>query len=212
MGAKSPSNRATRMMKALAHPLRERLLSALFSGEASPSELARRLGEPLPNVNSHMKQLERLGAIELAYTRTKRGAVEHVYRALERPWFDNEISGQLRSEQREALSGAVLGDLFDEIHAAIRAGAFDARHDRHLSRVPMAIDEPAWQELVDLLDGVLDEVQAVITRSLQRRAEAPWTPTFRARVALMLFEPAPEESRGRPAPAGSGDELYSDEP
>ena len=37
--------------KAIAHPLRAAILNALADREASPVELAKELGEPLPNVS-----------------------------------------------------------------------------------------------------------------------------------------------------------------
>ena len=44
------------LAKALSHPLRQRILERLSAdGEASPTELARRLDERLPNVAYHVR-------------------------------------------------------------------------------------------------------------------------------------------------------------
>lgn len=87
----SQSKEATidrRLMKALGHPLRVRALEVLNERVASPSELARELGEPLGNVAYHVKILEENEAIELVRTAPVRGALEHFYRAKVRPWFN----------------------------------------------------------------------------------------------------------------------------
>lgn len=66
--------------KALSHPLRARLLTLLVT-ESSPSDLALIVGEPLGNVSYHVRELDRLGCIELVRTTPRRGALEHHYRA-----------------------------------------------------------------------------------------------------------------------------------
>jgi DNA-binding transcriptional ArsR family regulator len=70
-----------RLIKALGHPVRVRALDVLNTRIASPSELAKELGEPLGNVAYHIKILEENGAIELVRTAPVRGALEHFYRA-----------------------------------------------------------------------------------------------------------------------------------
>jgi DNA-binding transcriptional ArsR family regulator len=85
------SNEATldrRLIRALGHPVRVRALEVLNVRVASPSELAKELGEPLGNVAYHVKILEENDAIELVRTAPVRGALEHFYRAKVRPWFD----------------------------------------------------------------------------------------------------------------------------
>jgi DNA-binding transcriptional ArsR family regulator len=67
--------------KALAHPLRARILEALAGEPRSPNELAVEFGEPLGNVSYHVLVLRDLGMVELVDTAPRRGAVEHFYRA-----------------------------------------------------------------------------------------------------------------------------------
>jgi DNA-binding transcriptional ArsR family regulator len=68
--------------KAVAHPLRAKVLDALAGEPRSPNELAVEFGEPLGNVSYHVKVLHELGLVELVDTAQRRGAVEHYYRAL----------------------------------------------------------------------------------------------------------------------------------
>jgi len=57
-----------RLIKALGHPLRQRLLHELNQRTASPNELAQVLDEPLGNVSYHVKILAECEAIELVAT------------------------------------------------------------------------------------------------------------------------------------------------
>jgi DNA-binding transcriptional ArsR family regulator len=72
-----------RVVKALSHPLRVRILSILGARVASPTQLAEETGEPLGNVSYHVRTLAGLGLIELVSTVPRRGVLEHRYRAVE---------------------------------------------------------------------------------------------------------------------------------
>jgi len=67
--------------KAVSHPLRAEILERLAKREASPVELAKEMGEPLPNVSYHVRALHKLGAVKLVSERQVRGAMEHTYSA-----------------------------------------------------------------------------------------------------------------------------------
>lgn len=73
-----------RIITALGHPLRARILAHLGEGEASPKELSQALGEKLGNVSYHVRILADLGLIELIRQTPRRGAVEHHYRSVDR--------------------------------------------------------------------------------------------------------------------------------
>jgi DNA-binding transcriptional ArsR family regulator len=85
-GRKVSENR----IKAMGHPLRAAILRILAERTASPAEMARELGEELSNVSYHAKQLVRFEAAELVDVQVVRGALEHFYRATERPLIDIE--------------------------------------------------------------------------------------------------------------------------
>ena len=73
------------MVKALAHPLRVRVLEALEDRTASPSELADELGANLSLLSYHVRKLEELGMIELVRKAPRRGAIEHFYALAQHP-------------------------------------------------------------------------------------------------------------------------------
>ena len=72
-----------RLAKALSHSLRAQALALIAEEQASPKQIAERLGEDIRGVAYHIRVLQRLGCIELVETRQRRGALEHFYRVTE---------------------------------------------------------------------------------------------------------------------------------
>jgi DNA-binding transcriptional ArsR family regulator len=170
----------TRMMKALSHPLRWRILEALNVGPASPSMIAAQLGEPLGNVSYHVKILLSYDAIELVETRPVRGALEHVYRAIERPLLKDAQWARLPAGVRRDHFNNILNSAWEHLVEAARAGGLDDPRT-HMSWTKLDLDDRAYDELVDLLNNALD-------RALQLHAETA------GRVSAGESDPA--ENRG----------------
>ncbi len=162
---RSEQDLETRMAKALAHPLRARVLARLNERVASPNELSRELGEPLGNVSYHVKALLELGCIELVDTAQRRGAIEHYYRALTRARLDESAFRKLPASIRGELSAVAVEEAIADMAKAFKAGTFDARTDRHASWTRLVLDEQAWGELAEELARVLD-------RALELQAES----------------------------------------
>jgi DNA-binding transcriptional ArsR family regulator len=188
-----------RFLKALAHPIRLRVLARLNEVEASPKELAAELGEPLPKLSYHVRVLHEMGAIELVRETPRRGAIEHHYRALTRAVLGDADWARLPLSSREELSGVVLAEVFEDLRRAVAAKSLDARADRHLSHTPLALDEQGWAELAALLVDVVERALALQAASAARLAnDEAGGPEVPARLNVMLYE-AP----ARPAPGAS---------
>jgi predicted ArsR family transcriptional regulator len=79
-----PASIDQRLAKALSHSLRARALTLIAEGTAcSPKAIAGALGLDVRQVAYHVRVLRKLGCIELAGTQQRRGAVEHIYRAVD---------------------------------------------------------------------------------------------------------------------------------
>lgn len=77
---KADPEAVARLVKALGHPLRVAVLQQMDPEAArSPSQLAEALDVPLPNLSYHMRMLVQVGALRLATTKPRRGAIEHFY-------------------------------------------------------------------------------------------------------------------------------------
>jgi DNA-binding transcriptional ArsR family regulator len=187
------------MAKALAHPLRVQLLSLLNEGVASPNELAKKLDEPLTNVSYHVRMLHDLGCIELVETEPRRGALEHYYRAIVRPFFADKDWKRLPKNARGSISDAVLQLVWEDTAEAIKTGLFDEREDRHLSRSVLCVDEEGWEALNELLVETLDQAMQIQADSASRAAKAD-TDRFGVNLVIMSH-PAPSSSKETTAPS-----------
>jgi DNA-binding transcriptional ArsR family regulator len=189
----------SRLAKALAHPLRVQLLAALNEGVASPNELAKRLHEPLTNVSYHVRMLHDLGCIELVETEPRRGALEHYYRAIVRPFFADREWKRLPRNARGSISDAVLQLVWEDTSTALKEGLFDERDDRHLSRSVLAVDEEGWEDLQLLLTETLDRAMGIQAESASRASKGDGE-TFAANLVLMSH-PTPSSAKETTAPA-----------
>jgi DNA-binding transcriptional ArsR family regulator len=88
-----------RVVKALAHPIRMKILAILDEGTATPKDLAAELELPLENVSYHVRALKELGFIKLERTRQVRGAVAHHYKLAARPQIGNRVSDRIAHVQ-----------------------------------------------------------------------------------------------------------------
>jgi DNA-binding transcriptional ArsR family regulator len=184
---------------AINHPLRVRLLTILTVREASPSEVAKELGAELGVVNYHARKLEDLGMVEVVRERPVRGSTEHFYKATTRPWWTTEQWTKVNPKVKAAATACGLRWLFDDAAAALNAGTFDSRNDRHLSRVPIALDERGWQAVSALLDDTLDTLLEEQARASERMVTSGEKP-IPAVVGMLSFEMPPRASA-----AGSSD-------
>jgi DNA-binding transcriptional ArsR family regulator len=183
-------------VKALAHPLRWRILDIIVDRhEISPIELAGELGESLATVSHHTRVLRDLGCIELARTEQRRGAIEHYYRAVIRPLLDDEHWEALPTIARRGITGQLLSQIFGEAAAAGAEGGFDSS-SAHLSRVPVELDEQGWQELSAAVASLLHDAEAIQERSARRhRARNDGANDVQAGELAMLFFAVPEAVR-----------------
>jgi DNA-binding transcriptional ArsR family regulator len=182
-----------RIAKALSHPMRARILMILNERVASPNEIAEEIEERLPNVSYHVRALLDLGCIELVDTAQRRGAVEHYYRAVVRPFFSDRDWKRIPRSGRQAISDSILRILWEDVSDAIKAGTFEGRSDRHLTHSRMVLDDTGWAEMTKLLAGVLAETEKIEARSRARLKKGDDGAALPTTFALMHFESPPRE-------------------
>ncbi len=174
-----------RIVKALGHPLRIRMLTVLNQRVASPSELAGELDEPIGNVSYHMRTLADLGMVELVRTEPRRGAVEHYYRAIERPHLPAQDWATLPPSVRRSFSDTTGRQVLEDFTTAAKSGGFE-RDGARLNRLELKLDEKGWNELGKLLDDVSQRIEKIAAKAKDRKAGEQLT----ASAVLMLFEAA----------------------
>jgi DNA-binding transcriptional ArsR family regulator len=176
-----------RIAKALSHPMRARILGILDERVASPNEIADMIDERLPNVSYHVRALLDLGCIELVDTAQRRGAIEHYYKAVVRPFFTDRDWKRLPRSGRQAISDVALKVVWEDVAAAMKAGTFDTRPDRHLSHNDITLDEQGWREVRDIFAGMLAEVERIEAASASRLKDSG-EEGIPATVVAMQFE------------------------
>lgn len=188
----SPEGITQQLAKALAHPLRVRILTELHKGISSPNQLAQKLGEPLGNVSYHVKTLLEYDCVELVKTEPRRGAVEHFYRATERAFFSDSDWAKIPASARKGISGVILESIGQGATDAMVAGTIEARTDSHLSDTPLLLDEKGWKELNKVLADALNRGIEIQEEAATRLADSK-EDAIATKLAIMHFEvPASE--------------------
>jgi DNA-binding transcriptional ArsR family regulator len=148
-----------------------RILQRLFdAGEASPSELADALEEPLGNVSYHVRVLRELDCLELSRTEPRRGALEHFYRATVSPWLSDEQWARLPPAFRHSTTAQTLAKTVEAAVEAGGRGAFD-EPEGHVSRIALEVDEAGRDEIAALLDETREAALRIHAASVRRQAE-----------------------------------------
>ena len=195
VATKTERKGAQALIKALGHPLRYQLLTVFTEREASPNELARELGEGLSQTSYHVKVLSDLGLIELQRTEPRRGAIEHYYRAAQRPLLDTSEWEQIDPLERKAFSGYIIELLIADASRSLDAGTLDARDNSHLSRTPLLLDVEGFDEVATALDGALQAVldaQAASAARMNKSGEEG----IHAIAGLLSFETPSRPKKG----------------
>ncbi len=196
-----------RYVKALAHPLRIRILALLEERDASPVQLAEHLDATLGTVAYHVRTLERLGLIEMVATHQRRGATEHVYAAREHPRISDQAWSATSPMAKHVMIASVLSQAGQYATQSATAGGFD-RNESHITRTALKLDEKGWLTLSEATKKWLAQVQR-IEEQTKKRLERSGDDVFDVGLVIMLFEAVPffkESANGsksgrRPAPA-----------
>ncbi|ARF52847.1 winged helix-turn-helix domain-containing protein [Streptomyces gilvosporeus] len=129
------------VLRALAHPVRLRMLTLMWPGPMSAAELSRELGISHALASRHLRSLDAVGLVELAEERTRRGGRERRYRT---------VHGSPLSDQNEAqLLGAALAHTLKERATRRHPEGRGVTVDAELWMEP-EVWEQARQKLADL--------------------------------------------------------------
>jgi DNA-binding transcriptional ArsR family regulator len=194
----SPEGITQQLAKALAHPLRVRILTSLHKGISSPNQLAQELDEPLGNVSYHVKTLLEYDCVELVKTEPRRGAVEHFYRATDRAFLSDSDWSKIPASARKGISGSIIESIGQNATEALSAGTIESRKDSHISDTPLLLDEQGWKELNKALSDVVKRGTAIQKEAAKRMGKDKKTEGIQTRLAVMHFEvPAEEKPKAK---------------
>jgi len=183
----SPEGITQQLAKALAHPLRVRILTSLHKGISSPNQLSQELGEPLGNVSYHVKTLLEYDCVELVKTEPRRGAVEHFYRATERAFFSDSDWAKIPASARNGIYGVILEAIGTDATEALVAGTIEKHNESHITHTPLLVDEQGFKEINDLMTEAQARATEIQEESASRLADSKeeGLPT---KLGILFFE------------------------
>ena len=198
-----------RLVKALAHPLRVQILGQLQDRVASPSDLARDLEAPLGNVSYHVRILAKLELIKLVKKQPRRGAIEHMYKAVGRVRVSDRAWSQVPSIVKEAMVGSSLEQAVQYVEQALLADGFE-RPEAHMSRQPMKLDEKGWKELSRAVKELCERADKIALESDARlRSDGGRAHGLDAGLVMMFFETVAPEPGARKDAEEADDEKQA---
>jgi DNA-binding transcriptional ArsR family regulator len=167
-------------VRALAHPLRLRLIELFASGPLTAKQAAQKLGQPPTRLYHHVATLERAGLLRLARTRAVRGATEKYFvlarqplRSLGRDGLDTMRQATMRD--RMAVSVTLFDRARGELIRALDAGALEKKRPlmaiRALARTTPGGARRLQRELVAVIRGLQHEKKGGASRHSQGAGE-----------------------------------------
>ena len=171
--------------RALADPLRIRLLEAMWFSPRSVKELAEAVGLPPDRLYYHLRQLEQAAIIEVSgYRPLPGGKVERLYQRAEVEPPDEGAS----PEEIATFLGAVLDATKADITAAHMAKADGQRREVALTRAALRLTNEGLAELHRMLNDVRERFSG--PEFAGPEADGTWV---RALVALVDLEERPPD-------------------
>src|ERR1043165_3084993 len=105
-------------LRALAHPLRLRMMELFAESPKTTKQVAELLGQPPTRLYHHVAALERAGLLVLEETRQNRGAVEKYYAGVAQRFGatqDKKSKSKTSQAARKALAATVLDQAKQEL-------------------------------------------------------------------------------------------------
>ena len=174
-----------RILQALGDPLRQRIVTMLSESPAGARSLAEQLTVPVETVRAQLDVLVRCDAVEAADGEEVPADLRR-YRAMLRPFLDDAHWRALPPERRQGLFDLTLSDIATRISEA-RAVAGFGHVQTHVSLTRLMLDEQGWQEISDLLAGVLEEVMEIEAECAGRQAGGAPEPLYGSNLAMLHF-------------------------
>ena len=174
-----PDDRSLARLRALAHPVRLRILSLLTGSALTAAEVARELGITHANASYHLRHLLAAETIEIAGEERIRGGAAKRYRydvTQEVNHAATPLTGGSAQVSRQRFYLAVA----DELRR--RAPRIKPTRNRaHATDAELWIEPAVWEELKSTVDDVSDR--------LHRAALAPRTPgAILVSATYVMFE------------------------
>jgi DNA-binding transcriptional ArsR family regulator len=176
--AEAHAEEPTAQLRALAHPVRLRILSLLTGAAMTAADVARELGITHANASYHLRQLADAGEIAVVSHESIRGGRAKRYRYTP----PAEYPPPAVPRDHRLVHAAAIEEL------RRRSGLFEPGPCNRTSDAELWVSEQAWADAVAAIQRA--------TRQLHDVAQPPHSAgTRRVSVTVVLFEMRDEESR-----------------
>lgn len=146
-----------RIAKAFSDPLNLKIITELNLAVMSATQLQAKIGgASVFSFDRRCKMLVEMGWIVHVDTKTggrRRGASEIFYRAVGPLYLDTETWGDVGDDVKRGASWTTLQQFREKVSEAMEAQTLDRRPDRHLTWMPLLLDETGWHQVIALLEG-----------------------------------------------------------
>jgi DNA-binding HxlR family transcriptional regulator len=175
----------TRIAKVFTDPLNLKIVTELNLHCMSATQLQAKIGgASVYAFDRRCKLLTELGWIVKVDTKTggkRRGAKEIFYRAVGPVYLDTEIWSDIPEDAKQEASRTTLEQFKEKVDEAIKAGTFDRRPDRHLTWIPLLVDETGWHQVISLLEDFFSSLfsaQAAAEKRLRKTGREGFLATY----------------------------------
>jgi hypothetical protein len=160
-------------LKAISQPERAKILLILGERTASPVEMARELQGDVREISRHCRMLVKLECIELVSTRQKRGATEHLYRAIEFHLVEDEEWANLHPVQQDHFLSDVVSAIARDIDRSHQAKMLGSNPDsEEFTRTPHVFDSEGQAKAIEIMKRAREELTEAAEESAGRLAES----------------------------------------
>jgi DNA-binding transcriptional ArsR family regulator len=199
----APSGRSIEeaVTKSISHRIRIEILAALHEAPATASELVRMVGQPLPLLSHHVRQLVKDGSILPTETRYVRNLAQPVYSVVKLPLYESDEWERLSPEERQVISAITLRAAMAESLTSLWAGKLHSDPLLMLAWKPMVLDLKARGDLTkeqERLWSQICQIEGEAADRLKRNRD-----DGKLHVVTML---AFERKRDRPSHSTTSDE------
>jgi predicted ArsR family transcriptional regulator len=177
------------LVMVLAHPARVQALHILGRrGIATPKQMADEIGIPTGRMAYHVRELEKVGWVELVRTEPRRGATAHFYRATKKAIFQDDEWAAVPPQLRASIVAMELQATGKLLSESLTSGTFEERGNRHHSMYEVGVDQEGWDESMAILEGAMASLLEAAAKSNERGADE----RIPMAISMIGFERAPK--------------------
>lgn len=203
----TPSDPLSRLLHALNHPMRRRILVELAARRGSANSLSRELGVGLSMVTYHLRHVlhNQCGVVEVVDGRKRGGSCVDVYTVRAESFSGLLPWDELPRPIREFLREYSAIEFLQLASASLMADSETRMGNTRLGWSPIEVDWHGWLEISSAATQFEREIDTAVIRSQKRARRRPVRDLMTVIVGIATFK-----SAARPSSGGSG--RHSGEP